>query len=289
MNLVFCTNSKYLKPTAVSMLSVIATNKSPITFYIIHSDLNEENKVFLKESIKNQIEFIEVPKDTFKNLPIYGRSKEAYYRLLIPSLLPRNLKRCLYLDGDTLVQGSIDDFYSQDFENNALVVTEDIGEIVHFHKDRHDILGIPKSYKYFNSGVLLFNLEWFRDFDMEKIYSWIKQNSDKLKFLDQDVLNANFYDKVKYVDGYSYDYLEILMSPLLPNDGFKKARVVHFLKKPWKYDYTGVNAQYWWKYGKEIYGKLTYYKFLIINSLYRKILNLLLIFVSIETLKKIKK
>ncbi len=163
-----------------------------------------------------------------------------------------------------------------------------MGETILYHKERHPILNIPVEYKYFNSGVLIFNLESFRkNYDMKNTFDWIKNNPDKLKFLDQDVLNAVFYDKVKYVDGYMYDYLEILISPLLPNDNMRKATIVHFIKKPWKYDYNGINAKYWWKYGKMIY-RFEYIKFSIVNFVFRKSLGLLMLIVPISTLKKIK-
>ena len=122
---------------------------------------------------------------------------------------------------------------------------------------------------------------------MNVMYNWIENNPDKLKFLDQDVLNANFYDKVTYVDNYLYNYLEILVNPMLTNDNMGKDAIVHFLKKPWKYDYNGVNASYWWKYGKNIY-PWRYYRFIILNLIYRKLLATILLFVSVKALKKIK-
>jgi lipopolysaccharide biosynthesis glycosyltransferase len=123
---------------------------------------------------------------------------------------------------------------------------------------------------------------------MQSVFDWIKNNPDKLLFLDQDVLNANFYDKVKYMESFRYDYLEILVSPLLANDNMEKAVIVHFLKKPWRYDYNGINAGYWWRYAKKIY-PYEYFKFSIINLIYRKCLAIVLLFVPIATLKKMKK
>ena len=132
------------------------------------------------------------------------------------------------------------------------------------------------------------NLDYLREkLNIKNTFDFIKKNSDKLKFLDQDVLNALFYDKVKFVDGFMYDYLEILVSHLLANNNMEKATIVHFIQKPWRYNYNGVNSQYWWKYGKKIY-KFEYLKFSIINFVYRKLLGFMLLFVSINTLKKIK-
>lgn len=292
MNIVFCTDSLYFKPTLVSMLSVLENSDEPIHFYILHSDLsNEEIKnaetIAKKYNPEAFVTAIEVKDPRFDILPIHGRSKVAYFRLLIPQLLPHSLDRCLYLDSDAIVNKPIKSFYNTPFDNTALVVSEDMGELIHFHKEMHAVLGIPKEYKYFNSGVLLFDVGWFKNFNMNSVFTWIQNNANKLKFLDQDILNANFYDKVKYVDGFAHDYLEILMSPLLPNTGIQNASIIHFLKKPWRYDYNGVNALYWWKYGKKIYGTRAYFLFIVINFCYRKILQFLNIFIPIHTLKKI--
>lgn len=67
----------------------------------------------------------------------------------------------------------------------------------------------------------------------------------------------------------------------------EKAAIVHFIKKPWRYNYNGINAKYWWKYARKIY-MFEYFKFSIINFLYRKGLAIVLIFVPITVLKKIK-
>ncbi len=292
MNIVFCMDSGYVMPSLICMISILENNKNPIDFYILYSQLEEKEIKFIEETIvkygtQYALKTVKIGDDAFSDLPIHGRSKAAYFRLLIPQMLPKEVDRCLYLDGDTIVYKSLQNFYNTDFDGKALLVNEDMGETILYHKERHAILDIPIEYKYFNSGVLVFNLVWFREnYNMTTVYDWIKNNSDKLKFLDQDVLNANFYDKVKYMDGYYHDYLEILVSPLLPNDTIEKVTIVHFIKKPWKYNYNGINAKYWWKYGKKIF-KVEYVKFCIINFIFRKCLGVLLLFVSIRSLKKL--
>lgn len=293
INIVLCMNSKYVMPSVVCITSILENNKSPIDFYILYSYLTEKEINFIEKNIKKygtqySLKTIKVVDERFEKLPVFGRSKEAYFRLLIPNLLPKELDRCMYLDGDTIVYKDLEEYYKTDFENKALVVCEDVGEIMFFHKERHPVFNIPLEYKYFNSGVLLFNLNWFRNnFNSDTIFDFIKHNSEKLKFLDQDVLNALFYDKVKFVYSNLYDYLEILTSPLLANDNMEKAVIVHFIKKPWRIDYNGINAKYWWKYGKKLY-RFEYYRFSILNFLYRKIFAILLLFIPIKTLKRIK-
>jgi lipopolysaccharide biosynthesis glycosyltransferase len=294
MNIALCMNSKYVMPYVVCITSILENNKNPIDFYILYSYLAESEIKFIKSIVKkyskiSSVTLIKIEEKIFDESPTLGRSKEAYFRLLIPKVLPKDINRCLYLDGDTIVYKDLNSFYNSDFKNQALIVNEDMGETIFYHKERHAALNIPLEYKYFNSGVMMINLEWFKNgFDMNRIFDWIKSNPEKLKFLDQDILNAHFYDKVTYTDGYLNDYLEILVSPLLTNDNMGKATIVHFIKKPWRYDYNGINAKYWWKYGKKIY-MFKYIKFSIINFIYNKLLGLILLIIPVNRLKEIKK
>jgi lipopolysaccharide biosynthesis glycosyltransferase len=286
-------NRGYVTPSMVCINSILINNSTPIKFFILHSDLEEADINKMEEFVKkfgdeHELRGIKVSPDYFNDGPIHGRSKEAYFRMLIPYLLPKEEDRCLYLDGDTIVQGNLDKLYNKSFEGKALMACEDVGEILFFHKERHDLLGIPREFRYFNSGVLMINNEYFREhIKIEDIANYIKNNFEKLKFLDQDVLNALFYDKVKLVESNLYDYMEILVSHMLANDNMEKAVIVHFLKKPWRYTYNGVNAKYWWKYAKKMY-PIKYLKFLILNFIFRKFLAILLLFISIDKVKTLK-
>lgn len=272
MNIVLCLNTTYIMPTLTCMVSLIENNKGPIDFYLLHADLTESAITHLQKTIGNygahySIIPLHITDTQFAQYPTLGRSKEAYFRLLIPQVLPQNIDRCLYLDGDVLAQKSITDLYTKDFEGNGLIVCEDIGETILFHKERHLILGIPLQYAYFNSGVLLFNLNYFRtQFESTQFFDYAHKNPEKLKFLDQDILNALCYDKVTFADSTLYNYMEILLNPLITNEAIDKAVLVHFIQKPWKYTYTGANASYWWKYAKKHY-PYHYFKFLILNTL----------------------
>ena len=66
------------------------------------------------------------------------------------------------LDADIVLCGSIREFYYQSFENNLIVACQDAlcddEEIVKIK----DNLGLPKEHIYFNSGVLLLNIEELR-------------------------------------------------------------------------------------------------------------------------------
>lgn len=147
----------------------------------------------------------------------------------------------MYLDPDIVVNGSILDFYNQCFDKDDCEKTIVACEEVQLTKNKevHINLGIPIDAKYFNAGVLLINLNLLRkNFDINNVVSFIKNNEAKLMFLDQDVLNAFYYDNVKYDDYHMYNLMPHNLKPS-QEEMIRNAKIIHFAGpfKPWKYGY----------------------------------------------------
>lgn len=67
-----------------------------------------------------------INKNLFKEFPDIGRiSKEAYYRLLVTELLPKNIERALYLDTDILIRGNLKDLYNINLDGNLIAAVID--------------------------------------------------------------------------------------------------------------------------------------------------------------------
>ena len=115
----------------------------------------------------------------------------TYYRVLIPSSIPAEVKTVLFLDSDLIVRRDISEFYNQSLENftHAAVASP-------FSDDARSRLGIPAGYRYFNAGVLLLNLELWRTENLSaKILDYIRSHSESLTWWDQDALNAVLYGR----------------------------------------------------------------------------------------------
>ncbi|WP_084797857.1 glycosyltransferase family 8 protein [Neobacillus mesonae] len=57
-------------------------------------------------------------------------------------------------------------------------------------------LSIPAEYTYFNAGVLLMNLQKWRENKISsQVIQYIKEHPKLIKLMDQDALNAVLYDK----------------------------------------------------------------------------------------------
>ncbi len=206
INVMLVTNSNYLLPTITTLCSLFDNNPVNIDVYILYSNLNQvevealrkfayhwEGKtvfpLYIEASLRNQL--------MGKN----GYPVEMYYRILGIDLLPQNMTKVLYMDVDVLIKGSIMDLYQTNIDNHAFAVCEDIysilGKGLEIHRERTNV---PSCTSYFNSGIMLFNLEYLRlNNAAHTILNKIKENFDRYVYVDQDALNELYCRKVTYV------------------------------------------------------------------------------------------
>lgn len=175
-------------------------------------------------------------------------SKETYFRLLVPWLLPA-YERALYLDSDVVVRPGWGDIFETDLEGYLIAGIPDIWgnwECYEEHSKlsayRRDELGLKDPTAYFNAGVTLFNLklmrETFREGELIELAT-----SREWKKHDQDVLNYICKGKTHFLD-YSWNMIECPGKKAwatVPeqerrryNKCMEKAKMIHFAsRKPW--------------------------------------------------------
>lgn len=163
-----------------------------------------------------------------------------YFRFLLPELL-QDEERVLYLDCDILVRENIGEFYNTDLTDYACAAIEDQrGDDVTIHNR------IYMYSKYFNSGVLLMNLDYWRRHDVaNQLITYLRTYPERCWFPDQDALNAVLEGKVKFMD-YRYNLQGEMLSHrcylLLSatkwqalDEAISNPAVIHFtdINKPW--------------------------------------------------------
>jgi lipopolysaccharide biosynthesis glycosyltransferase len=134
-----------------------------------------------------------IPDERIAGLPGISQAgipSTIWYRIYLPELLP-DVDRILYLDGDLLVVDSLAPLAEVDIAQHYVGAVTNVFEP--WNEGYPASLGLdltgPRSY--FNSGVLLMNLELMRrEARMEAVREWALANSDKLPWGDQDALNA---------------------------------------------------------------------------------------------------
>ena len=261
MNILLATDTNFVMPLTVCLTSLFENNKHrKIDVYILHSPLLEDQKnkmLGLAKSYGQTIQLKLVNEHYFNDVPVFFKwSKEAYYRLLINEYLPKELDRILYLDCDTIVNKPIDDLYYMDLGDRYLAMNEDTNIEKY---DYRSALGLNSNGSYFNSGVILFDLTKCRDLmNYKKICGVIEEIRDGLKFVDQDVINVIFDEKVTPLDlRYNNYYVTMFknhrLDRLFNNEDkemMEETYIFHFTEKPWSNLYDGSCEDVWYKYLK---------------------------------------
>src|SRR5437879_3158835 len=79
-----------------------------------------------------------------------------WYRIFLPELLPE-LDRVLYLDADVIVVDSLIPLWNVDLSEDYLAAVTNVFQAAHVHRPVE--LGLAGPRAYFNSGVMVLNLE----------------------------------------------------------------------------------------------------------------------------------
>ncbi len=212
IHICFCFSDKtgrYAKFVGASMASIFENTASEVTIHILHDKtLTTDNRnkfSTLAESRNQAVKFYNVEVLCADNLaaikkffPKVDKSRYtfgAFYRLFIPTVLPADVAKAVYLDGDTIVNLDISELWNIELGDKIFgVVTEaqnNVNAASYFLLCRDAVI---KAEDYFNSGVLLMNLEALRASE-ELVTGGVRFLLDNPKydqFPYQDVLNYCF-------------------------------------------------------------------------------------------------
>lgn len=209
MNLLFSIDDSYVSHLETVLYSIkMNTPGQKFSIYVIsdHRLAGQAQLTEFCQKLGMQFYPLVVDADDFANAPITARYPQTiYYRLLAHRYLPKDLKRILYLDADVLCINDLSPLYQTNLNGylyasaihtNLTNTTEVINRIR---------LQNFESRGYYNSGVLLMNLQAIRqDVHANDIFDYIR---DHLLLLpDQDVLNALYGQRIKSVPDQLYNF-----------------------------------------------------------------------------------
>lgn len=265
--IILVANNNFINQVAALITSIVdnSSQKNLLRFYILNSDITEQNKTLLKQHIYkynkfHQINFVDMKKYTsnqmlqkYLNNDTYI-TPETYYRFYIIEMF-NEYKKVLYLDCDMIVVDDIWKLYTINIDNYYAAVVEDFAVVNSFIKNRQEIYSkftwkqyleekLHKKDKVcFNAGMLLLNLDSLRKNNIEqKLFDFLEKESP-LQYQDQDVLNSVFDCKVKFID----EKFNLLQSRFT-----KEPVIVHYIggNKPWNSYKANEYFELYWKYLK---------------------------------------
>ncbi|MFA7068578.1 MAG: glycosyltransferase family 8 protein [Acidaminococcaceae bacterium] len=199
VNICFATDNNYAQHTAVAMTSILKNTAHPsnIRFYIMGDDIGDENCKKLKltvEQFGSTVQFIKLSNENLAQGFVSGQiSRTCYFRLDIPNVLSKEIKKIIYLDGDLLVYDDIINMWNTDMQGKPLAAVCDLGIMASKRKRREKLekVGLATKEPYFNSGVMIMDLElWRQEHYAEKVIKLALENN--FPNHDQDALNKIF-------------------------------------------------------------------------------------------------
>lgn len=261
--IVFAFDNNLILPACVCISSLMINAKED-TFYdifILHSVREKLDKSMLDtlpqhySNCKIQYRCVD---GAFENaFEIRGITTPAYYRLLIPDLIPE-YDKIIYSDVDVIFRMDLSELYQIDLKDYLLAATKDVG--INLSKDGKkyitSVSGLVQG-DYLQSGFIVMNTKKMRTENVVSQFRILSQQ--KYRFQDQDILNLVCKGRVLYVEpyynmtDYSFDYfvrkpelLKYIYSVCDIEYGLQYGNIHYNGHKPWK-EYS-VNFDIWWEY-----------------------------------------
>ncbi|HJB29137.1 MAG TPA: glycosyltransferase family 8 protein [Candidatus Blautia faecavium] len=251
MELLVTVDKNYIPPLQVMLTSLYMNNPGEkVELYLLHSRLQEkELEPLEKQCGRLGYKFfpVKIEDSWFSQAPVTKQyPREMYYRLLAPCFLPQKLHRILYLAPDILVINSLKPLWETDMKGRLFAAAAHTGKTNLANNINQVRLGT--THKYFNSGVLLINLDQGRkEILPEEIFRYAGEHAKELLLPDQDILNAVFGSRTLELDDYLWNYDARNYSTYLLRSGgvcdmdwvMGNTGILHFCgkTKPWQAGY----------------------------------------------------
>lgn len=261
---VFAFDKNLVMPACVCISSLLMNAKKDTSYdiFILHpanQSMTQTDLVKLPEYYDNcKLTFRPVGNEFDNAFEIRGITTPAYYRLLIPEIIPE-YDKIIYSDVDVIFRRDLSDLYSIDLAGVYMAATYDVGMnlgkdgVAHINATKGLVLG-----KYIQSGFILLNSSKLKNDGL--VIRFKEEAKKQYKFQDQDILNVVCGKNLKVLPAkynmtdYTFYYLnsgdELIKSGYIKDEEISEAKqygTLHFNgHKPWK-SYS-INFDIWWEY-----------------------------------------
>lgn len=264
INILICADHGFVMPCGVALKSICANNtENNICVYLITDEsFTEQDRQDITDIVKsynkdNTVSFLIATDDLMSAWSWHKNNyypKQVFYRLLCTDLLPETIDRILYVDCDVIVRCSLTELWGMDLNDSPLAACPDASELG-FR------LGFTEDDEYYNSGVLLINIDYWRKNDCKKqLFDFIDAHPGEFRLPDQDPLNIIFKETKKHLDiKYNLQPIAIYKNKYITfswqkyGEEFYNAQtnpfIIHFAgSRPWEKGCTHPYKDEWYKY-----------------------------------------
>lgn len=258
INVIFCADANYAQHLGVTLVSLLSNNpNNRFLITIVTSEVNNTWESDLSQIAARygnaSLQFKKFDLGRVAHLQTDHATASVYMRLFMTEFFDESVSKVLYLDSDLIVCRDVGPLWMTNIDGHALAAVSDRpeGRCV---LDR----SIPAG-RFFNSGVLLVNLDrWRRSGAPQHLIKLAEEYKGKLIWWDQDILNAVYFSET-YLLGLEWNFqarmADCTADELNIDPGYfaavrKHPAIVHFSTKfkPWDRDasinYRGLYFKY---------------------------------------------
>jgi lipopolysaccharide biosynthesis glycosyltransferase len=199
IEVVACSDDGYAQPLAVMLLSLFdccRTRRVHVHLLVPRQFTQQGRLTQALGEHRGLVAFRSVPDEPVCGLKTAGAVTVAsYYRLLMAQVLPPEVSRVIYLDCDTIVREDLAKLWETPLGRYPLGAVPDKN-----FKHRH-VLGLAEEAAYFNSGVLLIDLDrWRKAAIGTRALEFAARHPERLTWGDQCALNWLLHDQWLQLD-----------------------------------------------------------------------------------------
>lgn len=249
IRIVCASNDHYAVMLAALIKSAEKNNNQgrELIFYVIDDRIQKKSKLKLEQSFHQQyvkINWVPLDAKLLSNIRFPSDHstypKNIYARLVIENFLPASVKRAIYLDSDMILNTDISGLWEIDLEDKVIgAVQEPNVKTMDWPGNsgvkNYAALNIPAKAKYFNSGLMLIDMEkWRKENVGQRVVECVEKNKKYAIQPDQYGLNVVLWDKWKELDPKWNHYANVAE---------ERPHNIHFVfRKPIYKTYAGQNS-----------------------------------------------
>lgn len=163
-------DDRYVPLAGVALYSLATCHRlaNPIHAHLFASGVAAERRQMLTYRLREvgvQSHWHDVSPHRLTSDPVlapYVMLTPHYHRLLMPYLLPRFVKRALYIDVDVMVLADVHELWKTSLDHYVTAACLDYLEKVGTGISNYEALGLQADDSYFNSGVMLIDMVAWR-------------------------------------------------------------------------------------------------------------------------------
>ncbi|RZK12130.1 MAG: glycosyltransferase family 8 protein, partial [Flavobacterium sp.] len=200
-----------LLATLIKSLTYNHSSEELLSIYIVNDKISLRTQTKIIDFFKDEhldINWLSMSDVIDRNIDLPSDSStfpsNVYVRLFIPMFLPKTIKKAIYLDVDMIVCTDISLLWNIDLGEYPVAAVRDRSQTVSSKWGgitNYKELGLAPETPYFNSGLLILNLDiWRSDNITSKIITSINSNIKYAKIPDQYGINIVLANKIMELD-----------------------------------------------------------------------------------------